>query len=577
MLLAKDRILGETMIRMVPTSKLPNSSDFDPHHSLALQAIDSIADSSVIDFDLGYLPAVSSDLDLDLIPSLASPESSLGDFHLAPNSPNSPDHNCLSPNLTTDLDFNSITMFSPDAKMVPQGPHGVQSPPSYVPSASPVSLPPSSPYSPASRLPGIRFSSTDSANTASSSSSSSLNLKENLDELADLQRRVQIPDTQVPNSVLKRALEKPFENRQVPPSMNTDSDSGFQSVPAMEETKLASVLSMVMDDLFEHVRKEIKTQCALLNINPDPTCWTREEVGRWLRHKMQEFKIPAASCQPVLQWAAEFEGPGFLQISEEEFKARLPQGEQIYSALDMWRNAAYNQEQQPASSQVQPAQELYHVDDVLAMIDNEQSYQVPHGPPPEYSQVAKTRPPPPSFEDHMASNSSLTARMPSIDELLQHQEPVPPPPYPGTPTPTLTTLQPPMSHGSSTQDMTEDEDENQDETDPMSPPVPGPPRSGAPGPIRGSSSNIHLWQFVKELLNQPQHSGCIHWVDREQGIFKIVDSVRVAELWGKRKNRPAMNFDKLSRSLRQYYKKGIMKKTSRPQRLVYQFCSPYHL
>ena len=57
----------------------------------------------------------------------------------------------------------------------------------------------------------------------------------------------------------------------------------------------------------------------------------------------------------------------------------------------------------------------------------------------------------------------------------------------------------------------------------------------------------------------------------------IVDSVRVAELWGKRKNRPAMNFDKLSRSLRQYYKKGIMKKTSRPQRLVYQFCAPYHL
>ena len=30
------------------------------------------------------------------------------------------------------------------------------------------------------------------------------------------------------------------------------------------------------------------------------------------------------------------------------------------------------------------------------------------------------------------------------------------------------------------------------------------------------------------------------------------------------------------RSLRQYYKKGIMKKTDRPQRLVYQLCSPYH-
>ena len=73
------------------------------------------------------------------------------------------------------------------------------------------------------------------------------------------------------------------------------------------------------------------------------------------------------------------------------------------------------------------------------------------------------------------------------------------------------------------------------------------------------------------------HSGCIHWLDRERGVFKIVDSTRVATLWGRRKNRPAMNYDKLSRSLRQYYKKGIMKKTERTQRLVYQFCPPYHL
>ena len=93
-----------------------------------------------------------------------------------------------------------------------------------------------------------------------------------------------------------------------------------------------------------------------------------------------------------------------------------------------------------------------------------------------------------------------------------------------------------------------------------------------------STTSIHLWQFVKELLLQPQlYSASIHWVDREQGIFKIVDSNRVATLWGKRKTRPAMNYDKLSRSLRQYYKKGIMKKTERTQRLVYQFCHPYHL
>ena len=93
-----------------------------------------------------------------------------------------------------------------------------------------------------------------------------------------------------------------------------------------------------------------------------------------------------------------------------------------------------------------------------------------------------------------------------------------------------------------------------------------------------TGTNIHLWQFVKELLLQPAPYGnYIHWIDRQKGIFKIVDSVKVATLWGKRKNRPAMNYDKLSRSLRQYYKKGIMKKTERSQRLVYQFCHPYHL
>ena len=92
------------------------------------------------------------------------------------------------------------------------------------------------------------------------------------------------------------------------------------------------------------------------------------------------------------------------------------------------------------------------------------------------------------------------------------------------------------------------------------------------------SSHIHLWQFLKELLASPQANGtAIRWLDRTKGIFKIEDSVRVARLWGRRKNRPAMNYDKLSRSIRQYYKKGIMKKTERSQRLVYQFCHPYSL
>ncbi|XP_053281518.1 SAM pointed domain-containing Ets transcription factor [Pleuronectes platessa] len=89
------------------------------------------------------------------------------------------------------------------------------------------------------------------------------------------------------------------------------------------------------------------------------------------------------------------------------------------------------------------------------------------------------------------------------------------------------------------------------------------------------SQPIHLWQFLHELLLKPHsYSRCIRWINKEKGIFKIEDSAHVARLWGIRKNRPAMNYDKLSRSIRQYYKKGIIRKPDVSRRLVYQFVNP---
>ena len=58
---------------------------------------------------------------------------------------------------------------------------------------------------------------------------------------------------------------------------------------------------------------------------PDPQCWGQAHVVSWMRHKMQELKIPTTSSQSALQWAANFEGSSFVQIPEEEFKARLPE------------------------------------------------------------------------------------------------------------------------------------------------------------------------------------------------------------------------------------------------------------
>ncbi|NXK05261.1 SPDEF factor, partial [Herpetotheres cachinnans] len=116
-----------------------------------------------------------------------------------------------------------------------------------------------------------------------------------------------------------------------------------------------------------------------------------------------------------------------------------------------------------------------------------------------------------------------------------------------------------------------------------------PPASHPPLPVAGGDASwadsevdsscagqpIHLWQFLKELLLKPHNYGrFIRWLNKEKGIFKIEDSAQVARLWGIRKNRPAMNYDKLSRSIRQYYKKGIIRKPDISQRLVYQFVHP---
>ena len=78
------------------------------------------------------------------------------------------------------------------------------------------------------------------------------------------------------------------------------------------------------------------------------------------------------------------------------------------------------------------------------------------------------------------------------------------------------------------------------------------------------------------LLEEPSNQNFITWTGR--GLeFKLLDPEEVARRWGKMKNRPAMNYDKLSRSLRYYYEKGIMSKVA-GERYVYKFvCEPRSL
>ncbi|NXP13423.1 ETV5 protein, partial [Thinocorus orbignyianus] len=95
-------------------------------------------------------------------------------------------------------------------------------------------------------------------------------------------------------------------------------------------------------------------------------------------------------------------------------------------------------------------------------------------------------------------------------------------------------------------------------------------REGPPYQRRGS---LQLWQF----LPLP-HALVVIFEDPAPRPGWSPDGCRlspqVARRWGIQKNRPAMNYDKLSRSLRYYYEKGIMQKVA-GERYVYKFvCDP---
>ncbi|XP_060054690.1 protein C-ets-2 isoform X2 [Erinaceus europaeus] len=83
------------------------------------------------------------------------------------------------------------------------------------------------------------------------------------------------------------------------------------------------------------------------------------------------------------------------------------------------------------------------------------------------------------------------------------------------------------------------------------------------------SGPIQLWQFLLELLSDKSCQSFISWTG-DGWEFKLADPDEVARRWGRRKNKPKMNYEKLSRGLRYYYDKNIIHKTS-GKRYVYRF------
>lgn len=105
------------------------------------------------------------------------------------------------------------------------------------------------------------------------------------------------------------------------------------------------------------------------------------------------------------------------------------------------------------------------------------------------------------------------------------------------------------------------ESSDEDERFSTSPPSPSKCKRGA--------KNVLLWKFLLEELSKPSGNH-VQWVDEREGLFRFVDTAEISKQWGLKKNKEDMNFEKLSRGIRHYYREGLMARQD-GTRLVYRF------
>jgi hypothetical protein len=94
----------------------------------------------------------------------------------------------------------------------------------------------------------------------------------------------------------------------------------------------------------------------------------------------------------------------------------------------------------------------------------------------------------------------------------------------------------------------------------------------APVPQRRKSGTKKITQWILTLLRDPEYNPrVVSWDNEKEGVFFINDTALYAKMWGKKKNNPTMNYEKLSRAMRYYYKNGELSAVDK--RTTYQFGS----
>lgn len=320
----------------------------------------------------------------------------------------------------------------------------------------------------------------------------------------------------------------------------------------------------------------------------DPRVWNREDVIAFLQWAEREFDI-----QPIDHDMFQMNGKAMCLLTRNDLSERAPgSGDVLHNVLQILVREATNLQRMLPSSPVTPT--------------TRHPYPLsPHSHPPTPNWNILSQNTESFHSSHAASlavhlmaqsNSVTLSPAPSVDSQAgspQHAE---------SQNFTHSIFNMNGSNGSGSNPSDSDEDAGDKKGYNGSPPstpsayslmpqvpymTPRSPKENAssPGAFKGSGREFFpsespepntngrlLWDFLQQLLNDPaqRYTNYIAWKNRDTGVFKIVDPQGLAKLWGIQKNHLSMNYDKMSRALRYYYRVNILRKVQ-GERHCYQF------
>ena len=259
-----------------------------------------------------------------------------------------------------------------------------------------------------------------------------------------------------------------------------------------------------------------------LGIPRDPRLWSEAHVSAWLAWAIREFSLQGPHIDSFVAGLSMC-GRQVCAITKEEFLARAPpfMGDILWAHLEILQKEVDKDSRTQSEQKYSPSfhQEVqYPTYPALRYPDPYPHYQSSY----QYGYYPQYYP---------------SQAWPSVDHFPPSPASLPPPFLP---------------------------------KDSLAPsPSPSPVHSAAQGPCFTGSGPIQLWQFLLELLTDKTCQSFIAWTG-DGWEFRMIDPDEVARRWGNRKNKPKMNYEKLSRGLRYYYDKNIILKTA-GKRYVYRF------